>query len=260
MPRKARWCDALPEATAVIPCGGEDHRVTWRRGKVVLEAHDLAAERALVAFGGELCPCMRVLELWIEQFRMVPDLFLQMHSWLGESAFLVPPELELPRRMSMVLSWERSWRLEAWLGSRQAELLERELNERALPHLRQHLNAWKARTGARVIAGCRVGLLPSNQPASLVGGTDGVAMRAEGYLPARWVVDVWARGVATVEDAFVLTLVDVPSPDDLLVRANRWEPSGARTWASVDAPARLRREPGPGAGPDPAWRVTWVDG
>jgi hypothetical protein len=260
MPRKARWYRALPVATTVIPCGGEDHRVTWRRGKLVLENHDLAAERALLAFGGELCPCMRVLEIWVEQFHMVPDLFLQMHSWLGESAFLVPVELELPRRLSMLLSWERSWRFEAWLETRQAKLLEGELTERALPHLRRHLNAWKARTGARVVAGCRVGLIPSNQPASLVGATDGVAMRAEGLLPARWVVDVWARGVATVDDAFVLTLVEVPAPDHLLVRANRWEPSGARTWASVDAPARLRRRPGGSEGPEPAWHVTWEDG
>ena len=113
MPRKPRWYDALPAVTATVDCGGEKHRVTWRRGKVVLEAHDLSAERGMVAFGGELCACMRVLEVWVEQFRMPPHLFAQMHTWLGEQAFLLPDEFAQPRRMAMVLNWERAWRFES---------------------------------------------------------------------------------------------------------------------------------------------------
>ena len=95
----------IPDATAVVDCEGARHRVTWRRGKVVLDAHDLTAERGMLAFGGQLCPCMRVLEMWIEQFRMPADLFLKMPEWLGDNAFLVPIELALPREMAMVLKW-----------------------------------------------------------------------------------------------------------------------------------------------------------
>jgi len=118
MPRKPRWYDPLPEATATVDCGGEQHRVTWRRGKVVLEDHDLDAERGMMAFGGEMCPCMRVLEVWVEQFRMPPDLFGQMHTWLGDQAFLLPTELALPRRMGFVQSWERAWRFESYLPTK----------------------------------------------------------------------------------------------------------------------------------------------
>jgi len=252
VPRKPRWYDAIPDATTIVDCGGEQHRVTWRRGRLVVEAHDLSSERTMLAFGGELCPCMRVLEMWVEQFRMPPELFTQMPNWLGDNAFLVPDEFALPRRMGMVLSWERSWRFASWLPTRQGKLLEDEVRERALPHLRQHLNAWKARTGARVIAGCRIVTVKSSHPAEVAGDTDGVAMRAEGRLPGRWVVDVWVRGVATVEDAFVLTLVEVPSPDDLRVRASRWEPApGSRVWKAVDAPARLSRDA------EGTWHLAW---
>ena len=253
MRTKPRWYDAVPEATAVVDCGGESHRVTWRRGKVVLEAHDLAAERAMLAFGGEMCPCMRVLEVWIEQFRMPPDLFGQMHTWLGENAFLLPTELAVPRRLGMVLTWERSWRFESWLPTKQAELLAAELKDKALPALRRHVNAWKPKTGARVVAGCQVALTPTTQPPAVEGTTDRVAMRAVAKLHPRWLVDVWPRGIAVVDDAFVVDLAGGVSSDDLRVTAVRWEPNGTGGWATVAAPARVWREPGAGD----AWQLTW---
>lgn len=254
MPRKVRWYDALPEATATVNCGGAHHRVTWRRGKIVLEAHDLTSERAMLAFGGELCSCMKVLEVWVEQFRMPPELFGQMHTWLGENAFLLPAEFALPRNLAMVLSWERSWRYHSWLHTKQADLLAGQLQEKALAPLRHHLNAWKSKTGARVVAGCQVALTPSNRPASVEGTTDGVAMRAVARLHARWLVDVWPRGIAVVDDAFVMEVAHSVSLDDLRVVAVRWEREGSGSWATVAAPARVHRDPGPS---DEPWHLSW---
>ena len=253
-PRRLKWYHPFPEATAVVDCGGEPHRVAWRRGKLVLEAHDLAAERALRVFGGEMCPCMRVLEMWVNQFRMPPEHFLRMQSWLsGANAFLAPTEFALVRHLSMVQSWERRWRASYHLEQKEAELLANELQEKALPLLRAHLNAWRARTGARVVSGCQVGLVPSTRPVTLDGITDGVAIRLSAHLHAAWVVDVWARGIATVDDAFVLKLTEALTVDDLRVVAGRWDPTGPGTWATVTAPARLSREPGA----DDAWRLAW---
>ncbi len=254
MPRKLRWYDAIGESTATVDCGGERHRVVWRRGKVVLLAHDLAAERTMLIFGGELCQCMKVLEMWVEQFRMPPDLFAQMPSWLGESAFLVPPELAVPRRTAMVLSWDRLWRKESWLQSKQADLLAAELKTQALAPLRQHVNAWKPKTGARVISGCQVALMAGNRPDGVDGTTDRVAMRVTARLHGRWLVEVCARGIAVVDDAFVVNLEEALTLDDLKVHAVRWEPSGTGTWATVVAPAHVRREPGTGDG---EWHLTW---
>lgn len=253
MPRKLRWYDAIPEATATVNCGGEDHTVVWRRGKVVLQAHDLSAERTMLIFGGELCHCMKVLEMWVEQFRMPPDLFAQMPSWLGESAYLVPTELALPRRMAMVLSWERLWRKESWLRSKQADLLAAELKDKAMAPLRQHVNAWKPKTGARVVSGCQVALVPTPQEPGVEGTTDRVAMRVTARLHGRWVVDVCARGIAVVDDAFVVELAQAVSLDELRVRAVRWEPNGPGTWATVNAPAHVWRDAGTGG----EWRLTW---
>jgi hypothetical protein len=253
MPRKPRWYDALPQATVGVTCGGEPHRVVWRRGKVVLEDHDLAAERGMLAFGGELCPCMRVLEMWVEQFRMPPDLFLQLRTWLGPNADLAPVEFELHRRLGMIMSWDRAWRATFHFRVKQAKMLEAELKDKALGPLREHLNTWKPRTGARVVSGCQVALVPSTEPAQLDGTMDRVAMKAVARLHGRWVVDVWARGIATVDDAFVVGLLDVASVDDLQVLAARWEPASAGRWATVAEPAHVHRD---GGGP---WRLTWAD-
>ncbi|MDQ3575111.1 MAG: hypothetical protein M3404_09370, partial [Actinomycetota bacterium] len=65
-----RWCDHIEAATASVDCNGESHRVTWRRGKVVLEDHDLTAEAAMLAFGGKPFPCLGVLRRWRD-----------MHTW-----------------------------------------------------------------------------------------------------------------------------------------------------------------------------------
>lgn len=253
MPRTPRWYDPLPEVSSTIDCGGENHRVTWRRGKVVLQDHDLNAEKGMMAFGGEMCPCMRVLEVWVEQFRMPPDLFGAMPTWLGEHAFLLPTEFALPRRMGMVLHWERAWRFESYLPTKQAKLLFEELKEKALPTLRQHLNAWKPKTGARVVAGCQVALTPSNEPAKVEGTTDRVAMRATAWLHPRWVVDVWPQGIGVVDDAFVVDLRKARTPNDLEVVAVRWEPNSAGGWSTVAAPARVWRDAGSGG----EWRLTW---
>jgi hypothetical protein len=253
MPRTPRWYDSLPEATATVECGGEMHRITWRRGKIVLEAHDLTAERAMMAFGGDMCTCMRVLEVWVEQFRMPSNLFGQMHTWLGEQSFLLPDEFAQARRLAMVLNWERTWRFESWLPTKQAKQLFEELKGAALPALRQHLNAWKAKTGARIVAGCQVALLPSNQPPSVDGTTDRVTMRATAWLHARWVVDVWTPGIAIVDDAFVVELKKARTLNDLDVVAVRWEPNAGSGWATVAAPARVWRDAGSGG----EWRLTW---
>ena len=50
--------------TAEFHCGGQHHRIVWRRGKLVLEDHDLLAERSLIALGSEPPLCVEVLDAW----------------------------------------------------------------------------------------------------------------------------------------------------------------------------------------------------
>jgi hypothetical protein len=65
-PASRRWYQGLPAVTGEIDCGGERHRITWRRGRLVLEDHDLLAERSLMALGAERPVCVEVLEAWRE--------------------------------------------------------------------------------------------------------------------------------------------------------------------------------------------------
>jgi len=175
-----------------------------------------------------------------------------MHTWLGDQAFLLPAEMALPRRLGFVHTWERTWRFESYLPTKQARLLTDELKDKALPALRQHLNAWKAKTGARIVAGCQVVLAPTNQTPAVEGSTDRVTMRATANLHGTWVADVWPHGIAVVDGAFVVDLRRARTLSDLEVVAVRWEPQGSG-WTAVAAPARVWRD----AGSAGEWRLTW---
>jgi hypothetical protein len=58
------WWTAVDPATVEVACGEEQHRISWRRGKLVLEDHDLAAEESFVALGGDPALCLEVLRAW----------------------------------------------------------------------------------------------------------------------------------------------------------------------------------------------------
>ncbi|MDP8938355.1 MAG: hypothetical protein M3O23_11625 [Actinomycetota bacterium] len=252
LPARPRWYHALPEATATVECEGDRHQVSWRRGKLVLEAHDLAAERTMEVLGGEPCVCMRVLRLWQEQFGMPPELFAQLQTWLGENAFLAPPEFSMVRELSMVLGWEREWRKTFFMNRKHEQLLQGRLKERATPSLRQHLTHWKERSGARVVGAATVQVLRSDQPSAVTGRMDRVAVRASASLVPRWITDVWVKGIAVVDGAFVLEVVEAISWSELRVRAVRWEPGAEGQLDPVDAPAQLSYR-------GQAWWLAWDD-
>jgi hypothetical protein len=54
----------LPPVSAEVACGEDVHRITWRRGKLILEDHDLLAERSLTALGSSPPVCVEILEAW----------------------------------------------------------------------------------------------------------------------------------------------------------------------------------------------------
>lgn len=92
--RSRRWFDGLSPVTAKIRCGGQQHRITWRRGKLVLEDHDLLAERSLTALGSEPPLCMQVLQAW----RRMRNTELLYGFLLRDDA--MPPEEVAVRRPS----------------------------------------------------------------------------------------------------------------------------------------------------------------
>lgn len=58
------WWEGIEPVTVIADCGGGRHRVSWRRGRLVLDDHPHhEAERALVALGGANV-CLEVLDAW----------------------------------------------------------------------------------------------------------------------------------------------------------------------------------------------------
>ena len=249
LPSRPRWYHHVPPVSATVPCEDGEHRVSWQRGKFVLHDHDLGAERAMLVLGGEPAPCLRALRMWRDQFGMPPEIFGQMHSWLGDDSVLAPREMELPRRLGMTLSWMRSWKAWAYLD-KHGRLLQEQAKELALGPFRQHLNVERQRFGSRVISGASVQIVPDHVPASITGQMNRVSVRAAVTLHPSWLVDVWPRGMAVVDGAFVLEVLE-DSWSGPRVRAVRWDERPGGTRAPVVASARLRR------GPDEAWELAW---
>lgn len=249
MAPQPRWYERVSPATGVVPCQGEQHRLTWRRGKVKLEDHDLSAERALLAFGGEPCACLRALRLWSDQFGMPPELFDQMPRWMGAEAVLAPAALDHQRHLGMLLSWERAWKMQG-RQAKQGRLVEREVKARAVPALRAHLTAAKGAFGSRLVRGVSVVVVPAGRAPALSGRMDRVSVSAEATLSSDWVLDVWARDMAVVGGALVLTAAgDEPAS----VTAVRWVAGGGSEATPRAFPATVDR------GPEGAWALRWDD-
>ena len=244
-----RWYEEVQPATAAVPCGGQEHRVTWRRGKLVLEDHSLGAERALLALGGQPCPCMMVLKMWRDQWKMPPEMLRQMATWLGPNAFLAPAELELPRQLAKVRNWERSWRRSSYI-TKHGALLEDDLRRLAADELGRFVELWAVPAGSITTPALSVQLARAGHPPSLVGGIEGGRPTLVARLGVPWIT-VWGWGAAVVDDGFVLEVVDEDAAR-IIVRAARWDGSDASAGV-VAGQARLARRA------EGDWSLTWLD-
>ena len=255
MPARDRWCHHVPPATAVVACNGEEHRISWRRGKLKIEDHDLAAERTMLAFGGETPACLQVMTLWrnLHAWAMSGQLLMQMQSRLGPDVLLAPGDLRRVSDLGLLLTWEREWRRSRYYSDH-GRLLYEQLRGKATAPLRDHLKWWVARNGSRRISKLDLVLGRRGQPASVRGQMDPVGVRATATLGTQWMVEVWARGLDVVEGAFVLDVCGEPVrsvPEVARVRAVRWDAEAPNRWRPVAAPALVQRLP---AGD---WRIEW---
>lgn len=250
-----RWSRYVPPASAVVVCNGEEHRVAWVNGKVVIEDHDVAAERTMLAFGGELPACLKVLELWRNcySWALSTELFRQVQDKLGPEALLAPGDLRDRNQLGLMLTWERAWRRTAYF-SEHGRFLHEHMRPRVMGPLREHLTFWMGRHGCRRIAAADLRVARVGEPVRLEGSMDSVSVRATLVVSATWFVRVWARGIAVVDGGLVL---DVGAGDALgvAVRAARWDEAVAGVANPLSRPAHLRRV----GGTPPAWRLVWDD-
>lgn len=271
------WWEGVAPLETPGPPGAEDHRLVWRASEFRLANHpDPEAERALVALGGERCPCLDVLEAWHGQHVAA--------SILTVGARYPEEELELNGRVANQLRAEiKRWR--SHLAALRSEARRR--GDRGAADRLARFAAPAQRAAAERLALLHVLSLPpalqlrlqASVAATLAveGRLDRLtaptatraqpALRAVGWLgrpadveltddlstavvapervvlPAGWVAEVWARGLAEVEGTFVvavLAVVEGGSALDVLateaegkslvaLRVERWENGWRRT-------------------------------
>lgn len=250
----ARWCDRLDPVTELVDCGGDDHRVTWRGGSLIVEDHDVVAERAMRALGAETPGCLLLVKQWrdLSAWATSAELFVQMRARLGDERILAPGELGRRQELTLLLTWERAWRTSSYYGTGHERLLEDQLRSRAGEPLTRHLNQWASRLGYSPAPSVALTLQRPGQRARATGTIDRFASRVNAGLGVRWVLDVWARGLACVDDGFVLEVT--PSTGGLGARALRWQAQGDGGARADVASARLGRDP------QGAWHLSWEDG
>jgi len=267
-----RWCDGVAPATAVVRCRDEWHRVSWRRGRVVLEDHDRGAEAAWSGLGGERCACLEVLEACRAGFG-VDDLFAlwtEHGEPIGASHALerwarrvgAPQKgadgqrarLAAERRTAVVSSLPLDFRRRLALGVFRA--IAREPDGRASgshPGFAPVFTSLLGRAAAASLPSSSVGL-PVDQRWALVGpggpaGVDGHLGAHGGWLrmavSAGWAAEVWAWGLALVDGRLVLEVVDRPTRAEAKVRLVKWSEAGRPRLV----PATVVRTPGAG------WRL-----
>ncbi len=296
--------------TAEVACGEEGHRITWRRGKLVLEDHDLLAERSLTALGSAPPLCLEILEAWrtIRGTEQLCDLLLreaplspqelarrrQSHERLLEDIRETPRHLTalrghprsgrylqglerqiarqldqerrvwaltllealpiaLRRRLalSLLVNVARHWHLESFRRERKNHV-EAALAELALPLLEQSARQWRGNLKPYSIDDAELWLRAPREQRACAVWADSGGVHGALSLPLGWFTDVWARGIALLDDCFVLEAMPAPRRRDRLdVLALRWERRDREVSRGVPAPALVVQR---GLGD---WRLAW---
>ena len=298
-----RWCDDLGPAWAIVDCGGQRHAIAWRRGKVVLEDHDLLAERSLMALGSDPPRCVELLDSWkalrdvelVDQFlfahatldpddvldrrlryetaikaadrrmsivpHLLPDVAARLDElrdaavrreqrmWAITLIETLPPPLRRRLALATIVHCARRWEDEE-----HRERLESSLRAIATPLLERSVRRWRRNLKPYVSVIVDAQVLSPGEPPSCVARIDNSGAHVDLLLPLAWFTAVWARGLALIDDCFVLDVAARSSGDgaSLHVVAVRFERTGRDLSAAVQAPAILTR------GEVGAWSLHWA--
>jgi hypothetical protein len=240
------WALDVDPVSVAVECSGELHVVTWRRGKVVLEDHDLGAEEASVALGGPRPACLEVLRLWRNRAMWAvatqpdPPGFVRRRPRPA-----IPADLVARRELGVVQAWERAAARRP--GSDDAEHLYRYLRKRALSSLLGAATAAQARFGGGRVSFVEVRLADADggdgHRAEVLGRVDAKQTALVVSLTPRWLHDVWARGIGLVDGRFVAAVTDAAAwPAAATVESVDWQRDShdALAHEPVLRPAELR--------------------
>jgi hypothetical protein len=259
-----RWVRGCAPVSVDVACDGEVHRVTWRAGKLVVENHDVRAELALAALGGDPPSCVRVLQAWRRVLRE-PDLgslwdlesvLDAPRTWrvspartvsVGDVVGELPIPLQRVAALAAIVRAHRRWddatlpaatrhRLEHFLASRVRDAIQESLEPMHIyrPHFELHVRC--------AVAG------PADEQAVEFHTSQRLG-HLHCRLPLWWLVVVWARGLAAIDGATVLDAARARGSAGLTIGALRWELDGWYRLRPEFFSAFARHEP------NGAWRI-----
>lgn len=170
----------------------------------------------------------------------------RMSSWRRTLLSNMPQVLRFAFVLDCVAAIERSWAD----GTKPRDFDFDELVRSQVGNAASFsLMSWLPRGIRRLLIDVRARLAEPDEPAPevRVQPTGGV----EVVVPLRWFADVWARGLSSPDGCFVLEVLDLRSPHELLVRAIRWKNvRGVATPVVAQALVRAIEK---------RWRLWWVD-
>jgi len=226
------WFQYLPSRTVDVLCSGAVHRVRWNDGDLELLDHDMEAEQALGALGGESFRCREILDTWseaadaqrISMWRLqglpaagpdlgrVPD---EPHESIG-----LPGPLRVLSTLAAVAELDRRWDDPELLKSTR-DALGRFTTERlhaaadeSMEATREQRRRMRIRIRTQpVTSTTRMEIAAEAMPGQLV---------LKVVLPISWMIEVWGRGAAVVEDRLILALAPVDGAESDLRQLGGW--------------------------------------
>ena len=172
-------------------------------------------------------------------------------AWAVTLIDVLPPGLRRALGLSVVVGLERRWDDDGFRRVH-ARHVERALSALALPLFEQSARRWRRRLRPyRGVEPSTALLAPGERPGCLL-WADRTALHAAISLPLSWFTQVWARGIALVDDCFVLDVAgSTPDGSAVEVLAARFRRRRFRSERSLESPALLTRRGG-------GWRLRWV--
>ncbi len=248
------WRFALDETVAEVECGRQLHTVVWRRGKLVLCDHDLAAEVAALALGGDAPRCVQVLQAWRRarrhaRFVKVDDetirYFRTKNLPLGEQfqAALLPEPL---RQLRERTTWLHAVRAGDDRHKARSEALTKAVRRVAEAALDRVVAPYRAAT--EVVASAKV--LPRDASPRALGRPGGGRIQiAEVFLPPEWLATVGVLDLAEVDGCFILAVwPGDKSLESLDATTLRWRRTATGRLTAHVSEGRLSRVEG-------SWRL-----
>ena len=229
------WYRQVPRVDVALPCSGVTHTVRWQRGRIVAMDHDVVAERAFVALGGEMPACLDVLAGWRRACEATSG---RAHRRA------LPEELQPTAALCRLVTAERRWADPALRPERRG--FAEDLKHRFRAAAAESLQSSQPAGGVRRRIELNIRAVAPDHSVIVEGEARSDRVHLDIELPLSWLLTVEGRSLAVVSDRVVLAVLDAdPAQRSLGVLTLGWDttrphytvPFVAAAWVAPSAPS-----------------------